>query len=182
MPDKSKQPKGAKQEPQKKPATGKTLIEGQAVTAKEGQTVVASGQAPVETPAGEEKVVKKVKRSKRLRQVPEGCVYIQASYNNTIITFTDPRGDVIAWSSAGASGFRGTRKATPYAAQVAAENASSKAQPYGFMRAHIYIKGIGSGREQSVRALIAGGIEILSITDVTPIAHNGCRPKKPRFV
>jgi small subunit ribosomal protein S11 len=121
------------------------------------------------------------KKSKR-RSITEGDIHIHASYNNTIITVTEPNGDVISWASAGASGFRGARKATPYAAQIAAENAIQKAQIYGFERAHIYIKGVGSGREQSMRGITANNVELLSITDVTSMPHNGCRKKKRRRV
>lgn len=126
------------------------------------------------------KAVKKTK-SKR-RNVPEGKAYIQASYNNTIITLTEPNGDVISWSSSGASGFKGARKATPYAAQVSAENAAEKAKVYGLDRVHVYVKGVGSGREQSIRGLVSSGINIISINDLTPIPHNGCRKKKQRRV
>lgn len=119
------------------------------------------------------------KKAKK-RSVPEGSAHIQASYNNTIVTLAEPNGDVIVWASAGGSGFKGARKATPYAAQVAAENATEKAKVFGLERVHVYIKGVGSGREQAVRGLSSGGLEILSITDLTPIPHNGCRKKKPR--
>lgn len=136
---------------------------------------------PTENREGTEEGPKKIKRSKR-KTVAQGNIHIQASYNNTIISFTDSDGNVIAWSSSGGSGFKGARKATPYAAQVAAENATEKAKAYGFERAHVYVKGIGAGREQAVRALISSGIELLSITDTTPIAHNGCRVKKRRRV
>ncbi|OGJ42325.1 30S ribosomal protein S11 [Candidatus Peregrinibacteria bacterium RIFCSPLOWO2_01_FULL_39_12] len=111
-----------------------------------------------------------------------GNVYVQASYNNTIVTITEPNGDVVAWGSAGSSGFKGARKATPYAAQVSAENAAEKAKVFGLQRVHVYIKGVGSGREQSIRGLSAKGLDIVSITDTTPIPHNGCRNKKARRV
>lgn len=124
------------------------------------------------------KVVKKAKR----RSVPEGNAYVQASYNNTIVTLTEPSGDVISWSSAGASGFKGARKSTPYAAQVSAENAAEKAKVFGLERVHVYIKGVGSGREQAVRGLASSGIDIISINDLTPMPHNGCRKKKARRV
>lgn len=136
---------------------------------------------PTENREGTEEGPKKVKRSKK-RTVAQGNIHIQASYNNTIVSFTDPDGNVLAWSSSGGSGFKGTRKSTPYAAQVAAESATEKAKTYGFERAHVYVKGIGAGREQAVRALISAGVELLSITDKTPIAHNGCRVKKRRRV
>jgi len=121
------------------------------------------------------------KKAKR-RAVPEGNAHIQASYNNTIITLTDTNGDVISWGSAGSSGFKGARKATPYAAQVSAENAAEKAKVYGLERVHVYVKGVGSGREQAIRGLVSKGIDVISINDVTPIPHNGCRNKKARRV
>lgn len=127
------------------------------------------------------KKVSKKKRSKR-RSVAEGSVHIQASYNNTIITVTEPSGDVISWSTAGASGFKGARKATPYAAQIASENALQKAKIHGLERVHVYVKGVGSGREQAMRGITTNGVEILSITDVTSMPHNGCRKKKRRRV
>lgn len=126
------------------------------------------------------KVVKKAKS--RRRSVPQGVAHIQASYNNTIVTLTDPNGDVIAWSSAGGSGFKGARKSTPYAAQVSAENAAEKAKMFGLEAVHVYVKGVGSGREQAIRGLVSSGINIISINDITPIPHNGCRKKKQRRV
>lgn len=127
------------------------------------------------------KVVKKSK-SKR-KSVPEGKAYIQSSFNNTIVSITDLNGNVIAQSSAGANGFKGAKKATPYAAQVAAEAAVNKVIPYGLEKLHVYVKGVGSGRDQAVRGLqAAGAVSIESITDVTPLAHNGCRPRKSRRV
>lgn len=126
------------------------------------------------------KVAKKV--SRKHRNVPEGRVSILAGYNNTLVSIADSLGGVLAWSSAGASGFKGSKKSTPYAAQVAAENASEKAKAFGMAKAHVLVKGIGPGREQALRGLIASGIEILSITDVTPIPHNGCRKRRTRRV
>ena len=123
---------------------------------------------------------KKTRSRAKKRNVPEGAAHIQASYNNTIVTLTEPNGNVIAWSSAGASGFKGARKATPYAAQVSAENAAAKASAYGLERVHVYVKGVGTGREQAIRGLVSSGINIISINDVTPIPHNGCRKKKQR--
>jgi len=120
--------------------------------------------------------------SKKRRSIPKGKVYINASFNNTIVTITDESGDVIAWNSAGASGFKGTKKSTPYAAQVAAEGAVEKAKAYGLEKVDVFVKGVGTGREQSIRALIANGLDIESIYDKTPIAHNGCRKPRPRKV
>lgn len=126
--------------------------------------------------ADKKKTVKKAKR----RAVPEGNAHIQASYNNTIITLTDTNGDVIAWGSAGSSGFKGARKATPYAAQISAEHAAEKAKVFGLERVHVYVKGVGSGREQAIRGLVSKGIDVISINDITPMPHNGCRQKKAR--
>jgi small subunit ribosomal protein S11 len=125
-------------------------------------------------------VSKKTKAKKRI--VQEGKAYIQASYNNTIISITEPDGSVISWSSSGSNGFKGARKATPYAAQVSAENAAEKAKVFGLEKVHVYVKGVGSGREQAIRGLISAGLNIISINDVTPMPHNGCRKKKQRRV
>jgi small subunit ribosomal protein S11 len=107
---------------------------------------------------------------------------VQSTFNNTIITLTDPNGNVLAWGSAGASGFKGSRKSTPYAAQVAAERATRQAMEHGLRQVDVYVKGPGSGREAAIRAIQASGVSILSIRDVTPIPHNGCRPPKRRRV
>lgn len=129
------------------------------------------------------KIAKKSnKKKKKVRQVSTGNAYIQATYNNTIITFTDMDGNVLAWSSAGVNGFKGPKKSTPYAASVIVSDAAEKVQPYGLKEVHVFIKGVGLGRDGAVRAINARGINILSIKDVTPIPHNGCRPKKPRRV
>lgn len=126
------------------------------------------------------KIIKKGKTKRRIVQM--GNAYVQASYNNTIVTLTDQNGEVLAWGSSGASGFKGARKSTPYAAQVSAEKTVEKAKVYGLERVHVYIKGVGSGREQAVRGLVSSGLDIISINDVTPIPHNGCRKKKGRRV
>lgn len=130
----------------------------------------------------EKKAKKRGKKKARRRIVPEGRAYIQSSFNNTLITITDPKGEVLCWGSAGSSGFKGPKKATPFAAQTSAEKVAEKAKAYGVERVHIYIKGAGNGRDQAMRGLISGGIGIESITDVTTIPHNGCRPKKTRRV
>lgn len=121
-----------------------------------------------------------VRREKK--NIPRGQAHILASFNNTIVTITDPQGAVIAWSSAGACGFRGSRKSTPYAAQIAAETASRKAQEMGMRQVDVFVKGPGAGREAAIRALQGAGLHVASITDVTPIPHNGCRPPKRRRV
>ncbi len=126
---------------------------------------------------------KKVVRKKKDRKnVSNGVAHIQATFNNTIITITDPVGNVIAWSTAGAKGFKGSRKSTPFAAQIAAEDCAKKAQEHGMRTVEVYVKGPGSGRESALRALQAAGFSISFIKDVTPIPHNGCRPPKRRRV
>lgn len=124
---------------------------------------------------------KKVPKKSR-RVVRAGNIFIQSSFNNTIITITDENGGVISWASAGSIGFKGTKKSTPYAAQLAASAAIEKAKAAGFSQAKIFVAGVGSGRESAVRALTNANIEVLSIKDTTPVPHNGCRPKKPRRV
>lgn len=111
-----------------------------------------------------------------------GVAHIYSTFNNTIITITDPAGNVVSWSSSGASGFKGSRKSTPFAAQVAGENAARKARDLGMKTVSVLIKGPGSGRESALRALYSSGLSISSIRDVTPIPHNGCRPRKSRRV
>jgi small subunit ribosomal protein S11 len=122
------------------------------------------------------------KSGKRDKVVHVGAAYIQATFNNTIITITDQKGNVIAWSSAGAQGFKGSRKSTPYAAQIAASVAAKKAMDYGMRQIDVFVKGPGSGRESAIRALQAAGLEISLIKDITPVPHNGCRPPKRRRV
>jgi small subunit ribosomal protein S11 len=119
---------------------------------------------------------------KKIKVAPEGRVYIQATFNNIIITFTDAAGNTITWSSAGKVGFRGAKKSTPYAGQVAAQDAAKVAYEAGLRVVDAYLKGIGAGREAALRAIEAAGIQIRSIRDITPIPHNGCRPPKPRRV
>lgn len=123
----------------------------------------------------------RVRRRDR-KNIPRGRAYVQSTFNNTIVTLTDQVGNVVAWSSAGASGFKGSRKSTPYAAQVAAETAARKAMEHGMRQVEVFIKGPGSGREMAIRSLQATGIQVISIADVTPVPHNGCRPPKRRRV
>lgn len=132
--------------------------------------------------AGDEggKLAKKPRRAKRKLQFKEGSVYIKSSFNNTIVNFVDPDGGTVCWSSAGSSGFKGTKKSTPYAASVVAANAANLAKECGLERVKAYVKGIGPGRESAVRAIASAGIEIISIEDRTPVPHNGCRAKKAR--
>ena len=121
-------------------------------------------------------------KKKEKRLVEEGIVHIQATFNNTIVTITDKQGNTIAWSSAGIKGFKGSRKSTPFAAQLAGEDAAKKAMEHGMKRLEVYVKGPGAGRESAIRAIQAAGLKITLITDVTPIPHNGCRPPKRRRV
>jgi len=126
---------------------------------------------------------KRTKARKRERKsIPEGRAYIQATFNNTIVTLTDPEGNVIAWASSGSAGFKGSRKGTPYAAQLAAHSAARKAMELGLRQVEVYIKGPGSGREAAIRSLQSSGLHVTSIRDVTAIPHNGCRPSKRRRV
>jgi len=127
-----------------------------------------------------EKVIKKVKKVKK--NITSGIAFVQATFNNTIVSITDDSGNVIAWSSAGSKGFKGSRKSTPYAAQIAADTAATKAQEHGLKTLVVKLKGPGSGRETALRALQSRGFKILSIKDVTPMAHNGSRPPKKRRV
>lgn len=126
----------------------------------------------------------KRQRSKRRerKNIPRGQAHIQSTFNNTIVTITDPQGGVVCWASAGQSGFKGSRKSTPYAAQIAAESAARKAMDNGMRSIEVYVKGPGSGREAAVRSLQAAGMTVTAITDVTPLPHNGCRPPKRRRV
>ena len=128
------------------------------------------------------KTTKKGPRRRERKSVPHAVAHIQATFNNTIVTITEPNGCSICWSSAGRIGYKGSRKGTPYAAQLAARNAAEQAQEHGVRTVDVEIKGPGAGRESAIRALAATGIEIKSIKDVTPIPHNGCRPPKRRRV
>ena len=154
----------------------------------EENTNIAEGAvAPVEK-SGEEvaskgkKVPKAKKKKAAKRNVPIGRAFIKATYNNTMITLTDQNGGVIAWSSAGLNGFKGPKKATPYAATIIVKQAADKAKEYGLKDVSVFVKGVGLGREAAVRALNANGLNVISIKDVTPIPHNGCRRRKPRRV
>jgi small subunit ribosomal protein S11 len=120
------------------------------------------------------------RREKKL--VPQGQVHIQSTFNNTIVTVTDPQGNTVAWTSTGSAGFKGSRKSTPYAAQMAASQAARAAMDAGMREADVFLKGPGPGRESAIRSLQAAGLRVRSITDITPIPHNGCRPPKKRRV
>ncbi len=121
-------------------------------------------------------------RKRVYKGISEGRAYIQSTFNNTIVTLTDPQGNVIAWGSSGTAGFKGSRKGTPYAAQLAAREAARKAMDQGLRQVEVYIRGTGSGREAAIRALQICGLTVTSIRDVTPIPHNGCRPRGRRRV
>ena len=127
------------------------------------------------------KVNVKVKKKDK-KNVPEGIVFIYSTFNNTVVTVSDRQGNTLSWASAGSQGFKGSRKSTPFAAQIAAQEACKKAQEFGLRSAFAYIKGPGGGRESALRAINASGIRITGIKDVTPIPHNGCRPPKRRRV
>jgi small subunit ribosomal protein S11 len=122
------------------------------------------------------------KKKKEKKNIPTGVAHIQSTFNNTIITITDPTGNVVSWSSSGTQGFKGSRKSTPFAAQLAAEDAAKKAMEHGMRTIDVYVKGPGAGREAAIRALQVAGFTINLIRDVTPIPHNGCRPPKRRRV
>ena len=137
---------------------------------------------PPTTQAGEAAPSGVQRRRKAVRQVRLGQAHVQATYNNTIITLSDLSGNVLSWSSAGRVGFRGPKKSTPYAAGVIVRDAVERAKMYGLSDVNVLVKGVGSGREAAVRALHANGLTVLSIKDITPIPHNGCRPPRPRRV
>jgi small subunit ribosomal protein S11 len=139
---------------------------------------MAKAQAGAAGKAGKNKKFKKRER----KSVPYGVVYIQASFNNTIVTITDGQGNTVSWKSSGSLGFRGSRKGTPFAAQQAASNAASQAREHGMRSVDVRVSGPGSGRESAIRALASAGIDVRTIRDVTPVPHNGCRPPKRRRV
>ncbi len=141
-------------------------------------TETTEKEAKAEKPAAKSRG----RRKKEAKQVTTGCAYVQATYNNTMVTISDPQGNVLGWSSAGQMGFKGPKKATPYAATMIVKNVLDKVQPVGLREVSVFVKGVGSGRDAAVRALHANGLNILSIKDVTPIPHNGCRPPKVRRV
>jgi small subunit ribosomal protein S11 len=121
-------------------------------------------------------------RKKEKKNIAHGAAHIKSTFNNTIVTITDQTGNTISWASAGNVGFKGSRKSTPFAAQLAAEAAARRAQEHGLQKVDVYVKGPGSGRETAIRSLAAAGLEVVGIQDVTPVPHNGCRPRKRRRV
>lgn len=155
-------------------------------TAKKDDTKADVTAATTDTPTksdilDSEEKPKTVRRNKK-KTVLNGRIYVKAGFNNTIITITDEKGNSLVQASSGSAGFKGSKKSTPYAAQMAAESAAEKAKAYGFEKGDVYVKGVGHGREQALRGLIAQGITIQSIYDVTPIPHNGCRQPRTRRV
>lgn len=158
--------------PEESKKTEEAAKEAKAADAPKDSATADSAEAPK----------KKVKKRKVRRLVPHGFAHIKAGFNNTLVTITDPECRTICWASSGASGFKGTRKSTPYAAQVAAKNAAEKAKEFGVETVDVFVKGIGPGREQAVRGLSSAGIEVGSITDRTPTPHGGCRKRRPRRV
>ena len=160
---------------EEKPEGAKT--EGKAAPKAPAAAAGAEGAAAAAAPG------EKVPRKKKVKKlVSEGIAHIHSTFNNTIVTITDPQGATLSWASAGTVGFKGSRKGTPFAAQLAAENAARKAQEYGMRSVQVYVKGPGAGRESALRSLQAAGFQIHIIRDVTPIPHNGCRPPKRRRV
>ncbi len=137
------------------------------VTGKDGKAMVRSTRT---------------KKKKAIKMVSVGRAYVQATYNNTIVTLTDPNGNVLGWSSAGKVGFKGPKKSTPYAASMIVKDVCDKTKDYGLREVSVFVSGVGSGREGAVRAFHANGLNVLSIKDITPIPHNGCRAPKPRRV
>ena len=128
------------------------------------------------------KKVTTIRRRRERKNIEQGQVHIQSTFNNTIVTITDTQGNALSWASAGGLGFRGSKKSTPFAAQTAAETAAKAAQEYGLKTVEVYVNGPGSGREAAIRALSANGLQVTSIQDCTPVPHNGCRPPKRRRV
>jgi len=128
------------------------------------------------------KAKRRTTKRKEKKNIPTGLAHVRATFNNTIITFTDMKGNVVSWATAGMSGFKGSKKSTPYAAQIAAQNAARKAQENGMRTVGIFVKGPGAGRESAMRAINNSGFKVTFIRDITPIPHNGCRPPKKRRV
>ena len=147
-----------------------------------GEKPQAAPVTPAVGAAGTPAVAERKGKKKTKKNVQTGIVYIQSTFNNTIITITDVSGNVLSWSSAGARGFKGSRKSTPFAAQVAAGDAAAKAMEHGLKNVSVLLKGPGAGRESALRALAAAGLKVTLIRDITPIPHNGCRPPKRRRV
>jgi small subunit ribosomal protein S11 len=174
----------------KKPdeSKAKPAAAAEPVAAPAPKTAAAAAEAPTAVPKtatealAEGEVAKKVVKAKHSKNVVQGIAHIMATFNNTVVSITDPKGKVIGWSSAGRVGFKGSRKSTAYAAQLVAQDAARQGMAHGLREIEVWVKGPGSGREAAIRALQAIGLEITVIKDVTPIPHNGCRPPKRRRV
>jgi small subunit ribosomal protein S11 len=178
MPEEKAKKQPTKKSEKKPEANSKSVFDSvfdEVAAKKDEDKVEKKGVKKVAKPKGK-------KKKKAIKHVAVGNVYIQATYNNTLVTFADQNGNVIGQGSAGRCGFKGPKKATPYAAGVIVKDVVGRIAPYGVKDVRVYIKGVGLGREAAVRALNANGINVLSIKDVTPIPHNGCRQKKPRRV
>jgi small subunit ribosomal protein S11 len=165
-----------------RPAAPPRAAAGEAAPAGAAAGGAAATGAPAAGAAAGAAAAPAPRRRRTRRSVPEGVAHVHATFNNTIIAITDPQGQVVAWASAGSVGFKGSRKGTPFAAQMAAEAAARKVSDYGMRSVIVHVKGPGGGRESAVRALQATGLNVISIKDVTPIPHNGCRPPKRRRV
>ena len=148
------------------------------------EALQTENSAPEEsTSDGKKKPVKKIRgRKQAYRAVPKGRAYVQSTYNNTLLSFTDEQGNVLAWSSSGRCGFKGPKKATAYAAGAVVRDAVERVTPHGLKEVDVIVKGVGQGRDSAIRSLNVQGMTVLSIQDVTPIPHNGCRPPKPRRI
>ena len=166
----------------KKETKPSSVPRGGTTEAMEKKSETKKEAASAAAPAAAEAEGKKATRKRVRKSVALAHAYITATYNNTIISVAEPNGNVLGWASAGACGFKGTRKSTPYAATVTAEKVIEKIQPYGVQKLKVFVKGVGTGREQAIRGLHAAGLEIDAIYDTTPIPHNGCRKKKARRV
>src|SRR6266436_5795859 len=165
-----------------RPAAPPRAAAGDAAPAGAAAGGAAATGAPAAGAAAGAATAPAPRRRRTRRSVPEGVAHVHATFNNTIIAITDPQGQVVAWASAGSVGFKGSRKGTPFAAQMAAEAAARKVSDVGMRAVVVFVKGPGGGRESAVRALQATGLNVISIKDVTPIPHNGCRPPKRRRV
>ena len=187
-PKKETKPKAASAEKaEKKPVAAKpdAAVDARGTTAKgkEGEAgPIQASAAAIDNPLSDPVEKPKIIKAKGSKNVAVGIAHILASFNNTIISISDPKGQIIGWSSAGKCGFRGSKKSTAFAAQMAAQDAAKQGMSHGLKEVEVLIKGPGPGREAAVRSLQAIGLEITSIRDVTPIPHNGCRPRKPRRV
>ena len=178
MTEKIKETEENKKKPDQEP---EVVVDAKKTAKPEAKTAEAKKEAKKSEKKDEKPVVKKKKKKIR-RQVLRGQAHVQCTYNNTLVTFSDLGGKVLAWSSAGSLGFKGAKKATPYAATQIINAATEKVSKFGLKEIEVYVKGVGSGREASIRALANNDFEIILIKDITPIPHNGCRPRKPRRV